>query len=261
MVILEKNCRRSTVGRSISASPARRKISCHRPYRRSLRRNPEEISNCNMPVITRDKPGRGAVPPPPVLPGDGGRDGSAGDYGGSFPISKGQLGIWILLTAIVMLFAGLTSAYIVLRGLPTWQNIALPSLLWPNTAVLVLSSFTIELSRGAIRRNQLQAMRAWLVLSGLLGLVFIAGQLAAWRQLVHAGVYLPSTLQSSFFYVLTGLHGVHILGGIAGLSLVLFKALRNRLTVFNHEPLKLCATYWHVMDAIWIYLFLLLLLS
>src|SRR5439155_16758451 len=124
MVILEKNCRRSTVGRSISASPARRKISCHRPYRRSLRRNPEEISNCNMPVITRDKPGRGAVPPPPVLPGAGGRDGSAGDYGGSFAISKGQLGIWILLTAIVMLFAVLTSAYIVLRDLPTWQNIA-----------------------------------------------------------------------------------------------------------------------------------------
>src|SRR6266516_3634972 len=83
MVILEKNCRRSTAGRSISASPARRKISCRRPYRRSLRRNPEEISNCNMPVITRDKPGRGAVPPPPVLPGDGGRDGSAGEYSGA----------------------------------------------------------------------------------------------------------------------------------------------------------------------------------
>ena len=78
---------------------------------------------------------------------------------------------------------------------------------------------------------------------------------------MHVGVYLPSTLQSSFFYVLTGLHGVHILGGIAGLGLVLFKALRNGLTALNHEPLKLCATYWHVMDAIWIYLFLLLLLS
>jgi len=214
-----------------------------------------------MPVITQEKRTRGISPPPPVLPGGDGGDGGAGDLGGSFPISKGQLGLWILLTAIIMLFAGLSSAYIVLRGLPTWQNIALPSLLWPNTAVLILSSFTFELSKGAVRKNQLQAMKAWLALSGVLGLIFIAGQLAAWRQLVHAGVYLPSTLQSSFFYVLTGLHGLHLLGGIAGLGFVLFKALRNRLTVFNHEPLKLCATYWHVMDALWVYLVLLLFLS
>lgn len=214
-----------------------------------------------MPVITHEKRTRGISPPPPAPPGDDGGDGGAGDFGGSFPISKGQLGIWILLTAVIMLFAGLTSAYIVLRGLPTWQNIALPSLLLPNTAVLILSSFTIELSKGALRKNQFQAMKTWLALSGVLGLIFITGQLAAWRQLVHAGVYLPSTLQSSFFYVLTGLHGLHLLGGIAGLSFVLFKALRNRLTVFNHEPLKLCATYWHVMDAIWVYLVLLLLLS
>src|SRR5947209_951721 len=207
-----------------------------------------------MPILTEDRR-TGTVPPPPFKPSGGrGDDGSPDSGSSSFPISKGQLGLWILLTAIIMLFAGLSSAYIVLRGLPTWQNIALPSLLWPNTAVLVLSSLTIELSKGAVRKNQLQAMKAWLALSGVLGLIFIAGQLAAWRQLVHAGVYLPSTLQSSFFYVLTGLHGLHLLGGIAGLSFVQFKALRNRLTVFNHEPLKLCATYWHVMDALWVYL-------
>src|SRR2546422_5725541 len=206
-----------------------------------------------MPILTEDRR-TGTVPPPPFKPPGGrGDDGSPDSGSSSFPIPKGQLGLWILLTAIIMLFAGLSSAYIVLRGLPTWQNIALPSLLWPNTAVLILSSFTFELSKGAVRKNQLQAMKAWLALSGMLGLIFIAGQLAAWRQLVHAGVYLPSTLQSSFFYVLTGLHGLHLLGGIAGLSFVLFKALRNRLTVSNHEPLKLCATYWHVMDALWVY--------
>jgi cytochrome c oxidase subunit 3 len=160
-----------------------------------------------------------------------------------------------------MLFAGLTSAYIVLRGVPAWQNIQLPSLLWPNTAVLLLSSFTIELSRRAVRKNHLQTMKTWLALSGLLGLGFIGGQIAAWRQLVNAGVYLPSTLQSSFFYLLTGLHGLHLLVGIMGLSFVLHRALRSQLTAFNHESLKLCATYWHVMDALWIYLFLLLLLS
>jgi len=94
-----------------------------------------------------------------------------------------------------------------------------------------------------------------------LGLAFLVGQVAAWRQLVNAGVYLPSTLQSGFFYILTGLHGLHLFGGVVALSVVLVKALKNRLSAIHYEPLKLCAMYWHVMDALWIYLFLLLLLS
>ena len=176
-------------------------------------------------------------------------------------MSKGQIGTWILLTAVIMLFAGLSSAYIVLRGVPTWQNIELPFLLWPNTAVLLLSSLALEISRRAIRRNDIQSMKRWLASGGILGVAFLVGQLAAWRQLVNAGVYLPSTLQSGFFYILTGLHGLHLLGGVIALGLVLAKALKNRLTAFNYEPLKLCAMYWHVMDALWVYLFLLLLLS
>jgi cytochrome c oxidase subunit 3 len=195
-----------------------------------------------------------------MRPGGGGDDGG-GESGSPFPISKGQVGLWVLLTAVIMLFAGLTSAYIVLRGLPTWQNIALPSLLWPNTAVLLMSSIAIEFSRRAVRKNHLESMKRWLAVSGVFGIAFLVGQLAAWRQLVGMGVYLPSTLQSSFFYILTGIHGLHLAGGVGSLGYVLMKAINNRLTVFNHEPLKLCATYWHVMDGLWIYLFLLLLLS
>src|SRR5262249_29821658 len=154
-------------------------------------------------------------------------------------------------TAVIMLFAGLSSAYIVLRGVPAWQNIQLPSLLWPNTAVLILSSIAMEFSKRSARLNRLQVMKQWLAVSALLGLMFLAGQLAAWRQLVKAGVYLPSTLQSSFFYVMTGVHGVHLLGGVIALTYVLFQALKNRLTAFNYDSLKLCATYWHFMDGIW----------
>jgi cytochrome c oxidase subunit 3 len=211
-----------------------------------------------MPTLVEERKGIVLPPPPPV--DHGGGDGSD-DSGSSFPLSKGQVGIWILLTAVIMLFAGLSSAYIVLRGQPTWQNIELPSLLWPNTVILLMSSVAIELSRRAIRRNDSQSMKRWLVLGGLLGLAFLIGQLAAWRQLVNAGVYIPSTLQSGFFYILTGLHGLHLLGGVIGLTVVLGRALKNRLTAFSHEPLRLCAAYWHVMDALWLYLFLLLLLS
>ena len=192
---------------------------------------------------------------------DHGGDGNFGESGSSFPLTKGQIGTWILLTAIIMLFAGLSSAYIVLRGVPSWQNIELPSLLWPNTAILLLSSIAIEISKRAIRRNDIQSMKRWLVVGGILGFGFLAGQLAAWQQLVNAGVYLPSTQQSSFFYILTGLHGLHLLGGIVALGIVLAMALKDRLSAFRHEPLKLAASYWHVMDAIWIYLFLMLLLS
>src|SRR4029434_1803058 len=123
------------------------------------------------------------LPPPPQPPVGQGGDGSSDSGASSFPISKGQIGVWILLTAIIMLFAGLTSAYIVLRGVPTWQNIELPSLLWPNTFVLLLSSFTLELAKAAIRKNHIARMNRWLGLSALLGVIFIAGQLAAWRQL------------------------------------------------------------------------------
>ena len=212
-----------------------------------------------MPIIVEEP--RRVSPPPPVPPADRGGDGDSGDSSSSFPISKWQVGIWILLTAIIMLFAGLSSAYIVLRGVPAWQNIQLPSLLWTNTAVLLLSSVAIELSRRAIRRDDVESMRRWLAVGGVLGLAFLAGQLAAWRQLVNAGVYLPSTLQSSFFYILTGLHGLHLMGGVVALSIVLVMAFKNRLSALRYEPLKLCSTYWHVMDALWVWLFLLLLLS
>ena len=213
-----------------------------------------------MPVLTQDRR-VGTIPPPPITPPGGGGGDDLPDSRSSFPISKGQIGVWILLTAIVMLFAGLSSAYIVLRGVPSWQNIELPSLLWPNTVILLLSSVAIDISRRAVRRNDLQSMTRWLAVGGVLGLAFLVGQVAAWRQLVNAGVYIPSTLQSGFFYILSGLHGLHLFGGVIALAFVMTKAVKQQLTPFNYEPLKLCALYWHVMDALWIYLFLLLLFS
>src|SRR5687767_8882552 len=114
-----------------------------------------------MPVLVEDRPNR--IVPPPILPGDGQGDGGSGDSRRSFPVSKGQIGLWVLLTAIIMLFAGLTSAYIVLRGAPDWQNIQVPPLLWGDTVVLLASSISIEFARRAVRRNQLAVMNQWFV--------------------------------------------------------------------------------------------------
>ena len=181
--------------------------------------------------------------------------------GSSFPISRNQVGLCILLGTIVMLFGGLSSAYIVLRGAPDWQNIEIPSVLWLNTAILLASSATIEAGRRSLRYGRLFAMKIWLVASGGFGVAFLIGQFAAWRQLVAAGVYLPTTLHSSFFYLLTALHGVHLLGGMIALAYVVTRALRNRITPAKGESLKLCATYWHFMDGLWVYLFILLALA
>jgi len=201
---------------------------------------------------------RGSIiaPPPSGYDGDG-REGSHS----SFPVSKAHLATWILLTAVTMLFAGLSSAYIVLRGVPEWQNITMPGLLWANTIVLLASSVAIEFARGAVRRNGTDGVKQWLVVSGILGLGFLVGQFAVWRQLVHAGVYLQTNLHSSFFYVLTGIHALHLAGGILGLMVVLRRAFANRLTADNHEPLKVWGLYWHFMDFVWLYCFLMLLLA
>jgi cytochrome c oxidase subunit 3 len=212
-----------------------------------------------MPVLTERKKREGFIPPPSWPGGDG--EGGPRDSGSSFPISKWQVGLWILIAGIVMLFAGLSSAYIVLRGVPGWQNVEIPSILWMNTTILLASSATIEASRRSLRHDRIFGMKAWLLASGVFGLMFLIGQFVAWRQLVAAGVYLPSTLHSSFFFVLTGLHGFHLLGGVGGLSIVLTKALRDRITPAKEEPLKLCAIYWHFMDALWVYLFVLLVLA
>jgi cytochrome c oxidase subunit 3 len=160
-----------------------------------------------------------------------------------------------------MLFAGLSSAYIVLHGVPEWQNITVPRIVWANTLVLFASSIAIEFARQAVRRNQPASVRQWMAISGVLGVAFLIGQLLAWRQLVAAGVYLATTLHSSFFYVLTGVHALHLFGGLIGLGFVFQKAFANRLTAENHEPLKAFALYWHFMDVVWIYCFVLLIFA
>jgi cytochrome c oxidase subunit III len=211
-----------------------------------------------MGAITQGERRGSIIAPPPAGYGDGR---PPGDSGSSFPISKAHLATWILLTAVTMLFGGLSSAYIVLRGVPEWQNITMPRLLWANTVVLFASSLAIEFARGAVRRNKPGAVKQWLAVSGLLGVGFLIGQFAVWRQLVQAGVYLQTNLHSSFFYVLTGIHALHLAGGIGGLAVVLHKAFTNRLTATEHEPLKVWGLYWHFMDFVWIYCFVMLLLA
>lgn len=177
---------------------------------------------------------------------------------------KYRIGMWVALASILMLFISLTSAYIV-RQIPAlnggeldWVPLQMPPVLWLNTAVLLASSVTIELARRALKLNEYRRFNGWITVTTLLGVGFLAGQLIAWRQLTDQGVYVDSHPHSSFFYLLTSLHAVHLLGGVIALCFVTVAALRLRIGMKKRAVVNVTTLYWHFMDGLWVYLFLLL---
>jgi cytochrome c oxidase subunit 3 len=160
------------------------------------------------------------------------------------------------LAAIVMLFTGFTSAYVVRKGLSDdWVSMQLPGILWWNSLVLLASSFTIEMAKRNF--SSVPRLRRWWLLTFFLGIAFLAGQWEAWRQLVSTGVYVHSNPSSSFFYVLTVSHAVHLAGGVLALAYLTLRLWTGRLTPVATGVMAL---YWHFMDGLWIYLLLLLVL-
>jgi cytochrome c oxidase subunit III len=142
-----------------------------------------------------------------------------------------------------------------------WVSIALPHILYLNTAVLVASSLTIERARASARRRDSRRCSRWLLATLVLGVAFVAGQLVAWRELVSRGLYVASNPGSFFFYFLTAAHAVHLFGGILALGGVVVFA--GRLARNGHQPTAVSAValYWHFMDGLWVYLLALLLLT
>lgn len=165
-----------------------------------------------------------------------------------------SLGVWVGLAGILMMFTGLTSAYIVRSGLAQdWRQLAMPRILLFSTAVLLVSSGTLELARRQIS-DSVRRQR-WLLLTAGLGFVFLAAQVVAWRELAAQGVYLATDPHRAFYYVLTATHGLHLLGGLLALVYLLIRRQRQ-----SKGKLEAVSVYWHFMDVLWIFLFLLLFL-
>jgi cytochrome c oxidase subunit 3 len=170
-------------------------------------------------------------------------------------------GIWVILFAITMMFLAFTSALFVRKGSSLdWRHFTLPSILYFNTVVLFASSVTLELARRRVSasmglRSQAESPSGWLYATLLLGLLFVAGQYVAWIQLRGEGLYLATNPSSSFFYVLTATHALHVLGGLIGLMYVIRKL---RKSLLRRSTLDAAARYWHFMDVLWVYLLLLL---
>ena len=177
-----------------------------------------------------------------------------------------RIGVYVGLASILMMFTALASALIVRAGLPSsfdWRGGQMPSLAYVSTALIILSSFTFARAKSALGKSAEGAYNLWLGLTLLLGLGFLASQFLAWRQLVAQGLYLATNPHSAFFYVLTGLHAVHILGGLIGLGYLFIFARRGEETDADAKRRTLTdvvGIYWHFMDMLWIFLFLLLFL-
>ena len=174
-----------------------------------------------------------------------------------------RLGVWVALAGIIMLFTSLTSAYIVRAASANdWQPLPLPKVLLLSTAVIVISSATLEAARRKLKASLQRGYVRWLSITAVLGATFLAMQLLAWRQLARQGVYLATSPRSSFFYLLTAVHSVHLLGGLLVLSFLILRfglLSKDELAQAKSRAATDAASlYWHFMDGLWIYLFLLL---
>ena len=183
-----------------------------------------------------------------------------------------RTGIFVGLAAIAMSFAALTSALYVREGAATdWHHIVLPPILWFNTTALIASSITLEVARrrvaGFMRGQQVSRSQPmlWLNATMLLGCVFVVGQYFAWLKLRSQGLYLPTNPNSSFFYLFTGVHAVHVLGGLGGLTRVMLK-FRGEISragapaphSLRRSTMDATSYYWHFMGALWMYLLFIL---
>src|SRR5687767_6589904 len=217
------------------------------------------VTSTRPPAV---KKGAGTGPGIPGPNGNGSKRGSFRDP--ESHANRYRIGMWVALASVTMMFTSLSSAYIVrANSANDWVSLPMPRVLIISTILILASSVTLELARRKLRRSLTSAYTQWVVITVMLGVAFLATQLFAWRQLKAWGLYMSSNPHSSFFYLLTGAHAVHLAGGLIGLS---FLWLRSRSVTSESAVLTKQASadavtiYWHFMDALWIYLFLLLFL-
>jgi cytochrome c oxidase subunit 3 len=172
--------------------------------------------------------------------------------------------MWIVLAAVLMMFAALSSVYIYIRANEEQRlPIAMPSMFFVSTGLILVSSGTFQRAKRSLQQDRPRAYLRWLLATLALGIAFLASQLVGWRELARAGVYFAGHPRSSFFYLATGLHGAHLIGGIGLVLVLVFRRLRPGWLLHGEKNSTwhgVVGLYWHTMDGIWVWLFLLLLI-
>lgn len=201
--------------------------------RQSLNTQPWDV---NDPAENR--PGRGVVAVEPV-----------------------KIALGSFIAVVTSLFALFLSAYMMRMKFGDWNPLTEPRILWLNTGMLMLASIAFQLTRGAARRNQLLTVKAGLVAGGVCTILFLLGQLLAWQQLNAGGYFVTSNPANSFFYVLTAVHGLHLLGGMLVWGKTTVRVFTGADADSVRLVVELCTVYWHYLLLVWIVLFALLLLT
>lgn len=171
-----------------------------------------------------------------------------------------KFALWVAIGSLLMMFAGLTSAYIVKRNMANWQGYDLPHAFWYSTLAILISSVTMYLAQQSFKQRAMSKYRKLLIVTLVLGALFILFQVLGFQQLYAKQVTLTANVSYSFMYVIVSLHAAHVLGGIIALFILFAKAFSKKTRIYNTVPVELVSTYWHFVDILWIYLLIFLIM-
>jgi cytochrome c oxidase subunit 3 len=163
--------------------------------------------------------------------------------------------LWVAIGSIVMMFAGLTSAYIVKSNQAGWQSIEMPKVFWYSTGTILVSSLIMQMAVRSFKQREMNLYRILIATTFLLGVIFVILQWFGFTQIWNSGIQFKGAAGGGqFLYVIAGLHAVHVLGGVITLMIMFIKAFFGRIKFYSSVPVEIMATYWHFVDILWIYL-------
>ncbi|MDJ1466514.1 cytochrome c oxidase subunit 3 [Cytophagaceae bacterium YF14B1] len=175
-----------------------------------------------------------------------------------------KFALWLFIVSIIMIFAAMSSAYIVRKGDGNWLEFELPQVFWTSSVIILLSSITMQWAHHSAKKDNLGMLKISMVITFLLGVAFIIAQYMGWQDLQHRQIWLggaTSNPAGSFLYIMTGLHIFHLVTGIVFLLLVLIATFRDEIHAKAMNRMDMCTTYWHFLDFLWVYLFIFLLIN
>lgn len=165
--------------------------------------------------------------------------------------------LWVAIASIMMMFAGLTSAFIVKSNLVGWSDVKLPKLFWVSTAVIIASSITVQMALRSFTQRNMTAYRGLIATTVALGILFVVLQWLGFNELWQQGYHWKGSAGASqFLYIIFGLHAIHVLGGVIALLVMFMKAFFGKVKLYSAVPVDVAATYWHFVDILWIYILL-----
>ena len=181
--------------------------------------------------------------------------------GRTLSMNPSKFMMWLIIGSIVMLFAAMTSAYIVRQAEGNWLDFTMPSIFITTTAIILFSSVTLQWAYSLVKKDELGVAKWAVGFTIFLGLGFLVGQVMGWGALVNKDVYFVGNPSGSFLYVLTGLHGVHLVAGLIFLTVVFIAMIRYKVHSRNLVMMEMSLTFWHFLSGLWLYLYIFLLLN